>query len=161
MNRKRGVQIITFITMFLFLFPTLSFISLSAPPLSQNTLKVDINGNGDYISIKEAIKNADTTDIIIIQKGIYYEHAIEVNKKVEIIGENSRNTIIDCSGNLGLTLSSTYVDISNLQIINTGEYAISVLSEATGCTIFNCVINPLSKGVAIDIRSSYNIITGW
>ena len=159
MNRRLGVQIITYITILLFIFSTLSYAVQSAQPVSQETIVVDINGNGDYTSIKEAITNADPTNIILIQKGIYNEHDIEVNKKVEIIGENSRNTIIDCSGNLGLTLSSTYVDISNLQIINTGEYAISVLPGATGCTISNCVINTLNKGIAIDIRSSYNSVS--
>lgn len=159
MNRRLGVQIITYITILLFIFPTLSYAVQSAPPVSQETIVVDINGNGDYTSIKEAITNADPTNIILIQKGVYNEHAIEVNKKLEIIGEDSSNTIIDCSGNLGLTLSSTYVDISNLQIINTGEYAISVLPGATGCTISNCVINTLNKCVAIDIRSSYNSIS--
>jgi len=159
MNRRLGVQIITYITILLFIFSTLSYAVQSAPPVSQETIVVDINGNGDYTSIKEAITNADPTNIILIQKGVYNEHAIEVNKKLEIIGEDSSNTIIDCSGNLGLTLSSTYVDISNLQIINTGEYAISVLPEATDCTISNCVINTLNKGVAIDIRSSYNSVS--
>ena len=119
MNRRLGVQIITYITILLFIFPTLSYAVQSAPPVSQETIVVDINGNGDYTSIKEAITNADPTNIILIQKGVYNEHAIEVNKKLEIIGEDSSNTIINCSGNLGLTLSSTYVDISNLQIINT------------------------------------------
>ncbi len=159
MNRRLGVQIITYITILLFIFPTLSYAVQSAPPVSQEIIVVDINGNGDYTSIKEAITNADPTNIILIQKGVYNEHAIEVNKKLEIIGEDSSNTIIDCSGNLGLTLSSTYVDISNLQIINTGEYAISVLPGATDCTISNCVINTLNKGVAIDIRSSYNSVS--
>ncbi len=159
MNRRRGVQIIPLITILLFIFSTLSYTVQSAPPVSQETIVVDINGNGDYTSIKEAITNADPTNIILIQKGVYNEHAIEVNKKLEIIGEDSSNTIINCSGNLGLILSSTYVDISNLQIINTGEYAISILPESGGCTISNCVINTLNKGVAIDIRSSYNSVS--
>ena len=71
MNRRRGVQIIPLITILLFIFSTLSYTVQSAPPVSQETIVVDINGNGDYTSIKEAITNADPTNNILIQNGIY------------------------------------------------------------------------------------------
>jgi len=159
MNRKIGVQIIVFITAFLFIFTTLSNTVHSIPPVTQETLIVDITGNGDYTSIQEAIDNADATDIVLIRKGIYNEHSIGIGKKIEIIGEDPSNTIINCSGNIAITLSSAYVDISNIQIINTEEFAITTLPGSTGCTISNCIINTNYKGVAIDIRSSYNTIS--
>ena len=62
MNRKTGVQVITFITIFLFIFTALSYTVQSIPPVTQETLIVDINGNGDYTSIQDAISNATTTD---------------------------------------------------------------------------------------------------
>ena len=103
--------------------------------------------------------SADITDIILIRKGTYNEHDISVKNKIEIIGESSSNTIINCSGNLAFSLTSSYVDISNIQIINTGEFAISILPGSIGCTITNCIINTMNKGVALNVRSSYTTIS--
>jgi len=159
MNRKIGVQVITFLTVFLFVFSALSFTVQSIPPITQETIIVDITGNGDYTSIEEAIENADVTDIILIRKGVYNEYSINVNKKIEITGEDPSNTIINCSGNIAFTISSAYVDISNLQIINTGEFGINILPDSNGCTISNCIMDTNFLGIAINVRSSYNTIT--
>jgi hypothetical protein len=159
MNRKIGVQLITFLTILLFVFSALSFTVQSIPPITQETLIVDITGKGDYTSIQEAIVNAAATDIVLIRDGVYNEYNLGVNKKIEITGEDPSTTIINCSGNIAFTLNSPYVDISNLQIINTGEFGISIPPDSTGCTISNCIINTNFKGVAISIRSSYNIVS--
>ncbi|KYK32622.1 MAG: hypothetical protein AYK22_07230 [Thermoplasmatales archaeon SG8-52-3] len=159
MNRKIGVQSILFISIFLFISATLSSTVISIPPVTQETIIVDITGNGDFTSIKNAIESADITDIILIKKGTYNEHDLNVKQKIEIIGEDPSNTIINSSGNVAFTLSSSYVDISNLQIINTGEFAISIPPGSIGCTITNCIINTKFKGVAINVRSSYNTIS--
>jgi len=159
MNKRLGVQLITFITAFLFVFTALASTVQSVPPVTQNTIIVDIAGNGDYTSIKEAISNAAVTDIIYIRKGTYNEYNIVVKKKIEIVGEDPTTTIINCSGNIAFTITSTYVDIRNLQIINTGEFAITVQLGYTGCTVSNCIIDTKSKGTAVDLRSSYNQVT--
>jgi hypothetical protein len=159
MNRKIGVQLVLSICIILFISATLSSTVYSIPPVTQKTILVDISGNGDYTSIKEAIDNAEITDIILIKNGIYDEHGLTVKKKIEITGEDSSNTIINCSGNIAFNLSSSYVDISNLQIINTGEFAISILPGGIGCTVTNCIINTQTKGVALNVRSSYNSIS--
>lgn len=159
MSRKLGVQIITL--MFTFLLASTAFPNIvqAAPPIVQRTLIVDISGNGDFTSINDAINNAEITDIVQIRKGVYNEHDLTIGKKISIVGEDPINTTINCSGNIAFTLTSSYVDISNLQIINTGEFAVTIQTESTGCTITNCIINTLNKGVAIDIRSSYNTVS--
>jgi len=159
MNRKIGVQIIILLLTFLFITTATPYVVQSAPPVSQETIIVDTNGNGDYTSIKEAIANANITDIILIRRGAYNEHDLVISKKIEIIGEDPTNTIINCSGNVAFTLISSFIDISNLQIINTGEYAITTLPESIGCMITNCIINIVNSGIAIDIRSSLNTIS--
>ncbi|KYK27977.1 hypothetical protein AYK20_07615 [Thermoplasmatales archaeon SG8-52-1] len=159
MNRKIGVQLIVFISLFLLLSSTLSSTVKSIPPVTQETIIVDIAGNGDYTSINDAIKNASITDIILIKKGMYNEHDITIKNKIEIIGESPSNTIINCSGNQAFSLTSSYVDISNIQIINTGEFAVSIPPGSIGCTITNCIINTANKGVALNVRSSYNTIS--
>jgi len=155
---KIGVQITPFFIISLLLVTAFSPILSSAPPISQDILIVDISGNGDYRTIKDAISNASVTDIIQIKSGFYEEHNLKISEKIELIGEDPESTIINCSGNLAFSVSSAYVDISNLQIVNTQEFAITILPKSTGCTISNCIINTNYKGVAIDIRSSYNTI---
>ena len=155
MNKRLGAQLIVLSLTILFTINIIPNIVQSAPPITQNTIIVDIRGNGDFTNISDAVKKANITDIILIKNGVYYEHDLVINKKIEIIGEDPANTIINCSGNSAFTLSSSYIDISNIQIINSGEFAITTLTDSVGCTITNCVINTINKGTAIDIRSSY------
>jgi nitrous oxidase accessory protein NosD len=146
-------------TLFLFIITFLLPIVQPNPPLAQNTIIVDIKGNGDYTSIKEAIQNSKATDIILIKEGIYKEHSININKKIIVTGDVSRNSIIDCSGNIGFTLNSPYVDISNLKIINSGEYAIAITPNNVGSIINNCSISTKGNEIGIDVRSSNNRIS--
>ena len=159
MNRRLGVQIISFMMIFLFVFAVQSTTLQAIPPITPDTIIVDINGDGDYTSIKQAIANADVTDVIFIRKGIYNEHSLNIGKKIEVIGEDPSNTIINCSGNIAFTLNSGYVDISNLQIINTELFSITISPGSLGCTITNCIINTNFKGGAINIRSPYNTVS--
>ena len=93
MNRKLGVQIITFLTIFLFVFSALPIKVQSAPPITQETIIVDITGNGDFTSIKDAINSADVTDIVYIRKGTYTEHGLGVNKKIAHMPPKKMNPI--------------------------------------------------------------------
>jgi nitrous oxidase accessory protein NosD len=156
MNRKLGVQLII-ISLAILLTANIipNIVQSATPPITQNTIIVDISGKGNFTNISDAINYAEITDIILIRKGIYNEHDLVINKKIEIIGEDPDNTIINCSGNSAFTLASPYVYISNIQIINIGEFAITILTDSIGCTITNCIINTINAGIAIDIRTSY------
>lgn len=159
MNRKSKVQILPALTVFLFIFIALSSTVQSALPVIQETLIVDINGNGDYISIKEAINNAKPTDIIHIKEGVYIENNLEINKKITIIGDNPETTIINCEGENGFVISSTYVDINNIQLTETKEYAIYVQPGSDSCSISNCIINKDTVGIGISVRANSVIIS--
>ena len=155
MNSKIGVQLIILSLAILITANIIPNIVQSAPPITQNTIIVDISGKGNFTNISDAINNAEITDIILIKKGIYNEHDLVINKKIEIIGEDPDSTIINCSGNNAFTLASPYVYISNIQIINTEEFAITILTDSICCTITNCIINTKNEAIAIDIRTSY------
>jgi hypothetical protein len=154
-NRKIGVQLIILSLAILLIANFAPNLVQSAPQITQNTIIVDISGNGDFTNISDAINKAEITDIILIRKGVYNEHDLVINKKIGIIGEDPDNTIINCSGKTAFTLASSYIDISNIQIINTKEFAITILTDSIGCTITNCIINTINSAIAIDIRSSY------
>ena len=144
----------------MFILPVISNTVQSVPPITQQTIIVDITGNGDYVSIQEAITNSKPSDIIKIKPGIYEEHHISIDKKIELIGDDVGATIIDCSReDVGIIITTSYVDISNLQIINSYNYAISVRGD--GCKISFCNIYNISFGTStgISVSSSYNTIS--
>lgn len=159
MNKKLSVQLVAFITTLLLASPILVSMVSAIPPITSNTLIVDIKGNGDYTSIKDAINSAKTTDIIEIKEGIYKENNLVVDKKLTIIGESSDSTIIDFSGETGFILSSTDVDISNLKLTNAGKYAIQVTTGSDTCTISDCIIDKYGADTAIFIGASYVVVS--
>lgn len=63
-----------------------------------NTIIVDINGNGDYTTIKEAVnslpKISDSDRIIFIKNGIYTEQILIDKNHVVLKGEDREKTII-------------------------------------------------------------------
>ena len=62
-----------------------------------NTLYVGGSGPGNYTRIQDAIENASKGDTIFVFNGIYYEN-VDVNKQINLIGEEKNNTIIDAGG---------------------------------------------------------------
>ena len=76
-----------------------------------DTIIVDINGTGEYISIQEAINNSDPEDTVMVKAGTYYESLV-INKKITLLGEDSSNTTIDGRDNENVIYS--YFLIPNL-----------------------------------------------
>ncbi len=159
MNRNLGVRTIVFLTMFLLIFVSFTSTVYSVPPTSQEILIVDINGSGEYIRIQDAIDNANSNDIIRIKEGVYSENNLEILKKITIVGDKETNTVIDCRGENGFIISSSHVEIHNIKIINSGEYAIFIEPESTWCNISHSIIEAAKKNIGIRIRSSYAVIS--
>jgi len=159
MNKKIGVQVITFMTVFLFIFAVLPSTVHSTIPIPQETLIVDITGNGDYTNIQDAINSASANDIIRIREGMYEENNLNIDKKIEIIGDSPDTTVIDCGGEDGFILQGSYINISNLKIVNPGDYAIYVNSEGHSCNIYDCIITRSIFGNGIWIRASHVVVS--
>ena len=60
-------------------------------------LYVGGSGTGNYSSIQRAIDNANDGDTVFVYSGTYYEY-INVNKSINLIGENNIKTIINGGG---------------------------------------------------------------
>jgi len=131
----------------------------SINPIPQQVITVDPSGNGNYTSIQDAITHASATDIIQIQPGTYYEYAISIDKKIDLIGTDTNKCIINCNENQGFIIQSSFVTISHLQITNTKESTISIQPGSNGCNISYCDISSINNGNGIDILSSYNTIS--
>ncbi len=134
----------------LLFFPLLSFAS---------TIKVCKTCN--ETSLKSALEKAVKGDTIYINKGIYKEHNIVINKPVTIIGIG--NPVID--GESKETIFSVKTDNFNIQdltIINVGrsftkDYAAILVSRSHHFTIKNIKIRNLFFGILIE-KSHYGII---
>ncbi len=82
----------------------------SKNPLSiGNTLYVGGSGPSNYTKIQDAIDNASNEDTVFVYNGIYYE-SLEVDKSINLIGEDKYTTIIDGSNN-------TYPDTRIIDVV--------------------------------------------
>ena len=158
MNSSLILRLVACMTALLFIFTIISSTVQSLPPIIQETVIVDLGGNGDYTSIGEAISNADPLSIIKIRPGIYKESNIEINKRLTLIGDNPEDTIVDLEGKEGFKLTDLHIEIHNLKIINSYKYAISIPFENNYCNISNCIIeNTQSHGIVV--QGSHTIIS--
>ena len=76
------------------LFATLLPITVTADETFGKTITVDDDGGADYTRIQDAIDNASDGDTVFVYNGIYYEN-LNVNKILNLIGEDKDSTIID------------------------------------------------------------------
>jgi hypothetical protein len=85
-----------------------------------NTLFVGGSGPGNYTCIQEAIDAASDGDIVYVFSGTYFEN-IEINKKLNLLGQDKNTTIID-GNQKGCTiiLSSENSIINNFTLIGGG-----------------------------------------
>lgn len=136
---------------------------------SGNTIFVDDNIGQDYIIIQDAIDNASQGDTVYVYGGTYYEN-IEINKKINLVGEDNHSTVIDAGGDSGVVeISSDGVNISNFTLCNGGgvveKYGVEApvgwgifMKGVSNCCIENNIItNMNSKGIRIS-SSNENII---
>ncbi len=71
-------------------------------------ITVSASGDGDYISIQEAVDNARPGDTIMINPGIYKERVTVKTPNITIIGSNS--DFRDSLGEIGIQLDNSHLD---------------------------------------------------
>ncbi len=88
-------------------------------PFFAQAKQIDVCTSCDISTIKQAVAEADTGDVIILQSGVYTEAGIILNKPISLIGKE--NVIID-GDNQGeiLGIHADHVSISGLTIRNVG-----------------------------------------
>jgi len=92
------------------------------PTAKGDTLYVGGSGPNNYTKIQDAIDNASNGDTVFVYNGTYNE-GLNVNKSIDLIGEDKNTTIIKGS-NWGLVvfISADYVIFSNFTIQNQNPY---------------------------------------
>ena len=100
-----------------------------------DTITVDDDGGADYMSIQVAIDNANIGDTIYVKPG-WYSEIIVINKTINLIGENSKDTYVYGNGvNSTILVESDYVNISYFRI-SWNRVSIN-LTHANYCNISN------------------------
>jgi len=126
----------------------------------ENIKIVDKNGKGDYISIQEAINKEPEGSTIYVKRGFYNE-ILNINKKINLIGENKENTIIHPESEknkYSINLNAPEIVIEKLSIKNSGPglYTSGIKISALQTQIQDCCIYETPVGIAI--FTSNNII---
>ena len=135
-------------------------VQISIPSNDDNIIVVDINGEGDYTSIQEAIDKAKPGSTISVKKGVYSEIII-IKKQINLIGEDKNSTLINPiseKNKYAISLGAPDIIIQSFSIKNgapglytNGIRIISPKTEVRNCNVFD-------TPVGIAIWTSNNII---
>lgn len=126
-------------------------------------ITVDDDGGSDYISIREAVDNANHSDTIIVYPGTYTEN-IDVNKKLTIISKsgNPNDTIVQAANPKDhvFEVTANNVTVSGFSLKSAGGTREDAkagihLQTAQDCIISNNLL--INNLVGIVVESSSNI----
>jgi len=125
---------------------------------SNHILTVDKSGEGNYITIQEAINNAPDMATIYIKAGIYSE-IIDITKSINLIGEDEViiNPISE-KNSYAMRVGAPGTKISKLSITNgaPGPYTSGIYISASNTEIEDCNLYDTPIGLAV--WTSNNII---
>jgi len=136
--------------------------NITSISFDKNILYVGGSGPYNYTKISDAINNASSGDTIFVYSGIYFEN-ININKSVNLTGENKNNTIID-GNRIGdvIYISADETQISEFTIKNSGNYWLNdsgIQLNSNYSIIKENIITNNNYGILIkDILSHHNVI---
>ncbi len=90
-----------------------------------NTFYVGGSGPGNYSKIQDGVNNASEGDTIFVYRGTYYEN-IDIDKIINLVGEDKNITIIDGGGKhdvICIHNDNDGVTLSGFTIQNSGNYS--------------------------------------
>ena len=119
-----------------------------------NTLYVGGSGPNNYTRIQDAIDDASHGDTVFVynDSSPYYQKP-EVNKRINLIGENKETTIIDGNKNGDVVaIRSSYINLSGFTIRNSGEYpkicaGVEIFNRLKYVNVFDNIISNNYQGI--------------
>jgi parallel beta-helix repeat protein len=156
-----------------FLFVGMSFTSISGNQINNQTIKLSVRGNtyyvggsgpGNYTYIQDAIDNATEGDtIFVFDDSSPYEESVDIDKTINLIGEDRDTTIIENRAYGGLVDIYPFADnvvVSGFTIKGCeGNYQCGVDVGSDYNVIIGNKIIYCYKGINIQYDADYNIIT--
>ena len=160
-NLAKLLVFLSFLVIIGFAFPTKLFVYSSRAP-SGLAVSTMIRVRVDFMSIQEAINNANAGDTIFVPAGTYYEHVV-VNKTVSLVGESNTTTIIDGSNAATVVqVTANWVKISGFKLQNSGWgwYRSGIETQsANNCMIENNILFHTCHNIRVN-NSRDCIVTG-
>jgi hypothetical protein len=116
-----------------------------------NTLYVGGSGPANFSKIQSAINNANDGDTVFVYSGIYKGH-LEVDKSINLIGENKNTTIIRCDNqyNCVISIKKDGVNIRGFTIKGVSD-GIDILSN-NNTLMDNIISTTFYLGVGLTTR---------
>ena len=90
------------------------------PVSSADTIIVAQDGSGDYEKIQDAVDAAEDEDTIRVYQGVYRERVI-INKKLSLVGNGSRHTIIMMRQRTSVTITANWVNFIGFMVEQDGS----------------------------------------
>jgi parallel beta-helix repeat protein len=115
---------------------------------------------GNFVSIQEAINEAENGSTVLVPSGIYCEHVI-VNKTISFVGENVSTTIIDGTNNgTVVSITADNVSISCFTIRNSGWgwTRNGVYVQADNCEIKNNFLIQNCHNIRVNYSKSSQVL---
>jgi len=107
-------------------------ISLASDGATAATWYVDDDGGADFDNIQDAIAGAADGDTIRVYEGTYEENVV-VNKRLDLFGNGSWNTIIDGGGSGDVvSVTADWVNMSGFSVTDSGTSAGDAGMELNG-----------------------------
>ncbi len=127
---------------------------LATEDSSGTTITVDDDGGEDYETIQEAVDNATYGDTIRVYQGVYRE-SLMVNKTLSLVGNGSRDTIVQSKDGPGVKITAPWVNLSGFSIENHGSTttAPGIELRADNIRASNCRCSGWGYGIHGDQRN--------
>ncbi len=124
-----------------------------------STYYVGGGGDGNYSSIQGAINAASDGDTIYVYNNVYVEN-LNINKRLTLIGQDRKGTIIDGNGGDVVYIQSDYVNISSFTITNGGGSRGVYIFDSDHVRVDNNIINCNTDGILVYYNSHHNTVKG-
>jgi parallel beta-helix repeat protein len=109
----------------------------------------------DFLTVQEAIDNANDYDTVYVKDGIYLESVL-VWKPLTITGMSKEGTIIEFDDPYAMLIVANKVSISNLTVRGTSVGA-GLILQASYCTIEDMIVRDNLWGLWVN-RGYYNVV---
>jgi len=115
------------------------------------TITVDVDGEGDYIRIQDAIDNATDGDTIRVWEGNYTE-GLSINKSISLSGNGSSLTHLNSPGGpykYTVIVDSKWVNVSGIQFNGIGGVHKGILLSSNHSKIFLNTFQNCYRGIML------------